>query len=134
MTPREAHDYAAGAPDMAVFPPVFEDAPMWVDVDSDDEECEGEGCVFAGSERVGPALLMPPSSPDVEDAEIVPTLTLTEAAEKFGVSRKSLENHATRRTPGFPTPVEKRRGRAALYDAAELEAWIVSRREKEGAT
>jgi hypothetical protein len=135
MTPREAHDYAAGAPDMAVFPPVFEDAPMWVDVD---EEGGEDGCVFTGRRAGATALTAAPSSPDVEDAvedaEIVPTLTLTQAAEKFGVSRKTLENHATRRTSGFPTPIEKPRpGRAAFYAAAELEAWIESHREREGA-
>jgi hypothetical protein len=61
-------------------------------------------------------------------------ITLTQAAERFAVSRKSLENHQSRHTPGFPQPVEpSRSGCIAFYDAAELEAWIVSHREREGA-
>lgn len=56
-------------------------------------------------------------------------ITLTQAAERFEFSRKALENHASRRSPGFPVPIDPyRQGCIAFYDAAELEAWIEGRR------
>ncbi|HEY9370148.1 helix-turn-helix transcriptional regulator [Streptomyces sp.] len=47
-------------------------------------------------------------------------LTSDEAAERLGINRQSLYNHATR-TPDFPKPTKV--GRASLWAEDAIDAW-----------
>lgn len=52
--------------------------------------------------------------------EIPGYLTSDQAAERLGINRQSLYNHASR-TPDFPKPVKV--GRASLWPESEINAW-----------
>lgn len=59
-------------------------------------------------------------------------LTSDEAAERLGINRQSLYNHATR-TPDFPKPTKV--GRASLWAEVEIDAWRAAhpkRKRREG--